>query len=334
MKALKTTNIPKVSIMCITYNHADFIAQCLDSFLSQKTNFNFEIIIHDDVSTDGTQDIIRQYAKQYPDKIIPIYAQQNEYSKNPHFFIEKMLPYIKGKYIAFCEGDDYWTNVDKLQTQYDYMEKHPLCSLCFHNTDILYMNTGRIEQTNSKNIYGVFQTPDNHYSAGNIQFCRFATHTTVPSASEFFRTKDLENLPQCFYTPPCADLPLELILSSKGYAYYLPKSMSMYRKSAGYSVSDSWKKDYEGEINRSQRFISFLSEFDDYTKHLYHNNLQLLQQYYENSILINERKPLKIILDKDRRRLYQKSMNDRFFVKLFMRIIAPSIFYRLQSKYA
>lgn len=324
----------KVSILCITYNHAPFIAQCLDSFLSQKTNFEFEIIIHDDASTDNTSKIIHQYAKQYPKKITPIYAKKNEYSKNPHFFIAKLLPYIHGKYVAFCEGDDYWTDTHKLQIQYDYMENHSLCTLLFHNTDILYMNTGKIEYNQDKNIYGNLQTPDNNYTPDNIQSCRFATHASVPSASEFFRTKDIKNLPKCFYTPPCADLPLELILSSKGYAHYIPKSMSMYRKSAGSSVSDSWKKDSEGEIARSKQFIAFIREFNNYTNHKYANGLFLLEQYYNINILISERKPFKIILDNKKRPLYQKAMNDRFFIKLFLRSLAPNLFSKLQSKLA
>lgn len=122
-----------VSICCITYNQAAFIRSCLDGFIMQKTNFNFEILIHDDASTDDTQSIIREYEEKYPRLIKPIYQTENRYSKGERISVKYNYPRVKGKYIAFCEGDDYWIDSDKLQKQVDYLENHTEASLVFSN---------------------------------------------------------------------------------------------------------------------------------------------------------------------------------------------------------
>lgn len=123
---------PLVSICCITYNHEKFITQTLDSFLMQDVDFPFEILIHDDASTDGTAEIIRKYEKKYPGKIKPIYQTENQFSKGLNISFNYNLPRAQGKYIAFCEGDDYWTDKTKLQRQVDFMEAHDDYSICFH----------------------------------------------------------------------------------------------------------------------------------------------------------------------------------------------------------
>ena len=117
--------IPIVSISCLTYNHAPYIRQCLDGFMMQKTNFLIEILIHDDVSTDGTTDIIREYEQKYPDIIKPIYQTENQHSKGIRITQTYNLPRARGKYIAICEGDDYWIDPLKLQKQVDFLEAHP-----------------------------------------------------------------------------------------------------------------------------------------------------------------------------------------------------------------
>ena len=116
---------PLVSIGCITYNHAPYIRQCLEGFLMQKTTFPFEIIINDDCSTDGTTEIVKEYADKYPDLIIPIFHEENQYQKGVRGIYAKFVyPKVRGKYIALCEGDDYWIDPLKLQKQVDFLESH------------------------------------------------------------------------------------------------------------------------------------------------------------------------------------------------------------------
>lgn len=122
-----------VSICCITYNHEAYIRECLDGFLQQKCNFLFEILIHDDASTDKTAKIIRDYATKYPDIIKPILQVENQYSKGVGFGYISNLNFSRaqGKYIAICEGDDYWVDPQKLQTQIEFMEANPKYGMSF-----------------------------------------------------------------------------------------------------------------------------------------------------------------------------------------------------------
>lgn len=123
-----------VSICCLTYNHEKFIKDALEGFVNQKTSFKYEILIHDDASTDGTVEIIKEYEKKYPDLIKPIYQKENQYSKKIRATLTYQFPRANGKYIAMCEGDDYWIDENKLQKQFDILEKNNDISLCVHDS--------------------------------------------------------------------------------------------------------------------------------------------------------------------------------------------------------
>src|SRR5690554_3017735 len=126
---------PLVSICCITYNHEDFIRDAIEGFLMQKTSFPIEIIIHDDASTDNTANIIEEYANKYPDLFVTILQSENQWSKGGgSIYARFVYPRARGKYIALCEGDDYWTDPLKLQKQVDFLEANPEYILCFTNT--------------------------------------------------------------------------------------------------------------------------------------------------------------------------------------------------------
>lgn len=114
-----------ISIVCTTFNHEKYIAQALDGFIIQQTSFPFEIIVHDDASTDNTAQIIREYELKYPDLFVSIYQSENQYSKKDvNIWTDITFPKARGKYIAICEGDDYWTDPYKLQKQVDFLEKN------------------------------------------------------------------------------------------------------------------------------------------------------------------------------------------------------------------
>ncbi len=130
-----------VSIRCFTYNHEPYIRQCLEGFVMQKTNFRFEAIVHDDASTDGTADIIREYAEKYPDIIKPIYETENQYSKRDGSLARIMDAHMHGKYIAICEGDDYWIDPLKLQIQVDFLEANPEYTLIHTGIKIIKEGT-------------------------------------------------------------------------------------------------------------------------------------------------------------------------------------------------
>jgi len=131
-------NTPLVSICCLAYNHEPYIRECLDGFMMQQCDFKFEVLIHDDASTDGTADIIREYEAKFPEILKPIYQTENQYSKGLRNISARLnYPRARGKYIALCEGDDYWTDPLKLQKQVDFLEGNPEYILACHNYKIL-----------------------------------------------------------------------------------------------------------------------------------------------------------------------------------------------------
>jgi len=123
---------PLVSIVCPAYNQAAFIAQTLDSFLAQQTTFSFEILINDDASTDGTAQIIAEYTERYPTIIRPFYQSVNQYQYGKPC-VPGLFAKARGRYIAYCEADDYWTDPRKLQIQVDFLESHPDYVITYHD---------------------------------------------------------------------------------------------------------------------------------------------------------------------------------------------------------
>lgn len=141
---------PLVSIRCITYNQAQYISNALDGFLMQETSFPFEIIVHDDASTDNTAYIIAQYEKKFPEIVKPIYEKENQYSKKDNTLNSIILPKLTGKYTAYCEGDDFWTDKKKLQMQVDFLENNPDYGFCCTDVDIYYDYKKRYERSITK----------------------------------------------------------------------------------------------------------------------------------------------------------------------------------------
>lgn len=125
------STLPLVSIICITYNHADYIRECLNGFLMQRVNFPIEILVHDDASSDNTPNIIREYEENHPSLFRVIYQTKNQYSQGISPWYDILFPLAKGKYIAICEGDDYWTDPYKLQKQIDFLEANPDYGMCY-----------------------------------------------------------------------------------------------------------------------------------------------------------------------------------------------------------
>ena len=153
-----------VSISCITYNHSAYIRQCLDGMLMQQTTFDFEILIHDDCSTDGTDNIIREYEQRYPHVVKPLYETENQYQNGKPFgSIVWNIPRANGKYIAFCEGDDYWTDPLKLQKQVDFMEANPEVGLC-------YTDYNRLEDETNQLVESLFEKQKAYRSTSYEEF--------------------------------------------------------------------------------------------------------------------------------------------------------------------
>jgi len=152
--------IPLVSISCITYNHKQYIRDAIEGFLMQITNFPVEILIHDDASTDGTTEIIKEYEKRYPNLIKPLYEEENQWVKGRRGSVVFNIPRAQGKYIAFCEGDDYWTDPYKLQKQVDFLESHPDIGLIHTELDHYYVKEDRYVKNHWKTCGVINQSGD------------------------------------------------------------------------------------------------------------------------------------------------------------------------------
>lgn len=144
MNTWKNNNVV-VSIDTLSYNHAKYISQCLDGLLKQRTNFAFEILVCDDASTDDTAKLIHEYEEKYPNIVVPLYQKENKYSKGIKMSATYQFPRAKGKYIAICEGDDYWIYENKLQMQVDFLEKNSEYGMCYTNFNIYYQNKKKFE---------------------------------------------------------------------------------------------------------------------------------------------------------------------------------------------
>ncbi len=213
-----------VSIICNAYNHEKYIGKAIDGFINQKASFIYEILIHDDASTDNTAIIVREYAEKYPGIIKPFYEKENQYSKHNDEISRIQYGRARGKYIAMCEGDDYWTDPLKLQKQFDAMEKHPEIDMCAHAAS----------KERSGKIIGMFSPRKGDCIIPARDVIRgggglFATN------SLFYRRSMRENIPQFFQF--CGfDYTLQIWGSLRGGILYLPDNMSVYRM----GVLGSW----------------------------------------------------------------------------------------------
>ena len=231
---------PLVSICCITYNHGPYIRDALEGFLSQKVNFSIEILIHDDASSDETPEIIREYQARYPQVIKPILRTENQYSKGISNISVFNFPRTRGKYIAMCEGDDYWIDPGKLQAQVDYLEAHPDCALCIHSA--------RIESVDGSRPLGRMRpyTQDRVISPEEI----VDKTTGYPTASMVFPARIMKELPDYYLDCPVGDIPMQLMMACQGYAYYMDRDMSVYRVGVASSWTNLMK---QGDYERKQR---------------------------------------------------------------------------------
>jgi glycosyltransferase involved in cell wall biosynthesis len=312
-----------VSIDCITYNHEKYIADAIESFLMQKTNFKYEILVHDDASTDRTADIIKEYEKKYPDIIKPILQKENQHSRGI-----KRIAYVFnhnraiGKYIAMCEGDDYWTDPYKLQKQIDYMESHPQCGMCFHAAEIVSVGAGKVGVIKPYDNNCISPTEDIILGGGGF----------IATNSIMYRKEILDNVPGFFLDAPLADYPLQILSSTRNYAYYISDFMSVYRAGVeGSWTSNTWanglksgKNTEEKVINLRKSLIEMLKEFDGYSSGRYYNTINKRILAYEFEILKVEKKIKQLKMPKYRPMYDSLSKIEK--VKLNIKCYFPGIY--------
>jgi len=267
---------PLVSIVCDTYNHAPYIRRALDGFLCQRTDFLFEIIVHDDASTDGTADIIRSYEAAHPDLFRCVYRAENVFSKDPKILEHYVFPLARGKYIAICEGDDYWTSTDKLQKQISYMEAHPDCTLCVCAADLVDPEENCIGSVNPYEVDTDISTEDMIMGGGGF----------VATASIVAPTHLAQNRASFCDETDVDDAVLQIWFASNGTTHYFAESMCAYRQ----AVPGSWTEMYhaagrEAQIVHHRGLARALRAFDAQSNYRWHDAVDFNATYQEYEVL-------------------------------------------------
>lgn len=268
------SDLVAVSIICNTYNHEAFIHSALEGFVKQKCNFNFEVLVHDDASTDNTAAVIREYEKKYPHLIKAIYETENQWSKHDGSLGRIQRERARGKYIAFCEGDDYWIDDRKLQKQYDALEMHSELDICTHAQITVNAQTGQtIGETTCGRKDRVISVEEVILGEGGF----VGTNTIMCRRDAYVRYSEYPFAKIMSY-----DYTLQIGLSLRGGMLYLCDYMSVYR----YAVPGSWctrlkAKSDVYQINFLNQRYTMLNQFDYDTNGKYHNAVLGRYMLYE-----------------------------------------------------
>lgn len=268
-------NSPKVSVSLITYNHARFIAEAIDSVLAQVTTFPFELIIGEDESSDGTREIVQQYAEKYPDRIrLNLHSRSTNisYGGRPtsrHNFVTNVRS-ATGQYVALMDGDDFWSAPEKLQRQVEFLDSHPECSVCFHRVTIV---DEKGKEIGKKALVGPDQST---YTLSDLLRRRFF----AKAPSVMFRRGLFDEFPEWYYRCPVSDFPLHVLNGLRGNFGYLAKEMGAYRIHAGGIWSLAGTEPGTTETNVDPRKIRQLSSM----VHMYQILTEALDPDYRNEL--------------------------------------------------
>lgn len=203
----------KVSVAMVTYNHEKFIAKALDSVLMQRTNFDYEIVIGEDCSTDNTRATLIDYQKRYPEKFRLLL---NEKNLGMHRNGARVLDTCKGEYIAMLDGDDYWTSPEKLQKQVDFLDSHRDCTVCFHDALIVYEDESR-EPTSYRPSQKAFSTVED-----------LLLDNFIPTCAVMFRSGLFGRIPDWVGTLKMGDWLIHILNALHGRIGYLDETMAVY----------------------------------------------------------------------------------------------------------
>lgn len=258
-----------VTVYCTAFNHGKYIRKTLEGFVTQKTTFPFRVIVHDDASTDDTRAIIEEYAQKYPDLIYPILQEENQYSQRVDIYKTFVMPLIQSKYTALCEGDDYWCDPDKLQLQIDYMQQHPNCSLCVHNTELIY------ESGESK---GILMNNDQDKPLTTEQIIEAGGGSLFHTSSFVFKTEIRNQKPKEFSINRVGDYPLAMYLAMHGDVYYIGRVMSRYRIGSTGSWVKKVSSNKELLAAQTERELQDLDRIDALSEHKYHESFLIAKK--------------------------------------------------------
>lgn len=265
---------PLVSICCVTFNHVDFIENAIDSFLNQKVNFPIEIIINDDCSTDGTTEKLLAYRDKFPETIKLVLHDENEWRQGKRsIFARNTFPIARGKYIAMCEGDDFWCDTLKLQKQVDFLEANENFTICYHRVYELNANDERVlENLNSSTEQIAYSIQD--LAKGNL----------IHTCSVLFR-KTFDELPAKLRNAAAGDYVIHMLNARHGKIMYLPDPMAVYRTGTGYWSSQDDKKRIKNWIKVLDLLIEEFKDDNEVFNILQHQKSKYEYQIKKDSFL-------------------------------------------------
>lgn len=247
----------KVSVIVTTYNHERFVRQAVESVLAQRTDFNFEVLLADDCSTDGTLAPLRQYERDRPDRVRVVVSSENRGDQGMRFFGD-VLCLCRGEFMAWLDGDDFWTSPEKLQAQADYLDAHGDCAMCFHDVE-------QVDAAGTE-VLGHVRPDAGRQDPTIADLLRF---NFVGSCSPMFRTAALCPLPTWYFTMPWGDWPAFLIAAQHGRIAYLDgPPMGAYRIHQGGSWSGM------DAMRRERLLIEFYGKLESILKPCYRNQLR------------------------------------------------------------
>ena len=305
-----------LSIICLAYNHERFVSDAIEGFINQKTNYPFEVLINDDASTDGTAKIIREYEKKYPNIIKATYQTENQYKKRS--LILDMLGQAKGKYFAFCEGDDCWTDCTKVQVQLDYLEQHPDCSLCVHNSTRVTADGKPLSDIIVTERDRVITTEE--CIRGRGDFC--ATNSIVG------KTSLAQNVPS-FLRNCGLDYTWQIFLSASGSAYCFSKKMSLYRVGVSGSWSERMERNPEEYAKVFFRINNMLTESNDWSNQKYNATISdcILGNNYTIAVKTNNTSMIK----SPEMKRWIKNQGVSFRLKHIMWSMFPRLYHKIRT---
>lgn len=269
----------KVSIICNTYNHEKYIEDAIKGFVCQKTDFKYEICIHDDASTDHTKEIIQKYERLYPDLIHAIIQSENQYSKGISVNAINTAR-ARGEYIAFCEGDDYWIDPYKLQKQVNLFEKYPDCALVVHGSLIV----------NARNRFARRKwllTQEER----KLTFDEILASRGIVAAHNTYMYRNMENtFPEFFKNLGVWDTTRCIYFGLNNSVYYIPEIMSVYRVGIKGSWNDRVRLDSAKLVKHYQKEINFYQQLNQYTQLKYDKVITKIIHQLEYQIAVCERR--------------------------------------------
>lgn len=271
-----------VSVYCRTYNQVSYIRDALEGILMQETDFPYEVVVFDDASTDGTSDIVREYADKYPEKVQAKVMEKNTWHTPERNKIssEFMKKYLKGKYIAYCEGDDFWIDRHKLQIQVEYMESHPKCVMYIHNAILFDCDNYTIRTRNPYVSKG-----EKNVLPGEV----ILMSNGHPPTASFLHKRDLLDKPPFFLEAPVGDYSLLLYAILCGDIHYNARIMSVYRWHANGSHSKAMLSDQYLQFYHSFGLVQFCIKYNKYTDYKYYKWLSKMIRGFADPIIQNSK---------------------------------------------